>query len=105
MKTIKLRTLGNEGEEGVLDYKKMLKSIVQLPSDPRQGLSISDIRQAVRVLDGLEGNGAVLQLEDADYSFLKKKIENYKFGLAHKNILTFVDDVLNAQTPVEEKTK
>lgn len=105
MKTIELKKLGNKGEDGAIDYKELIQMIVQLPTDPRVGLGVEEIRKAVRILDLLDESKKTLTLEDADYNVLKEKLSNHKFGIAHKNIIVFVDDIDNAKDVVEKKKK
>ena len=94
-KVIELKKLGKDNE--LIDYAALIRMITQLPTDPRQGLTVEDIRKAVRILDALDKAKGKLELEDADYEVLKTKVENYKFGFAHKNLLTFIDDILSAE--------
>ena len=92
-KTIELKILGNE-KSGKFNYSELIRAIIQSPTNPQQGLTVEDVRKAVRVLDALDIAKDKLELEDADYEVLKTKVENFKFGIAHKNIVTFIDDIL-----------
>jgi len=108
MKIIELKLLpGDENQKGEMDYARMLERITEMPLDPRQGLTIDEVRKANRVLDALKdlNVGDELELEDADYSHLRQKVDNFKWAVAHKNIETFVDDVKHAESrkPKEEK--
>lgn len=103
-KVIKLKKLGKEGESGQLDYAAMIRVIIQSPTNPQQGLTVEEIRKSVRVLEALDKAKGKLELEDADYDVLKTKVENFRFGLAHKDILTFIDDII-AVGEKDEKSK
>ena len=95
MKTIPLKVLGKK-EDGLFDYKLIIKNILSVPSNPQVGLTVEDIRKAVRVMDLVDMSKDKLELEDADYDYLKQRVENNKFGIAHKSIVTFIDDILGA---------
>ena len=97
MKIIELKILGEKGKVGFLDYKSLIRTIVQVPSDTRQGLSVDEVRKSVRVLDALDEAKDKLTLEDADYNLLRTKVNDFKFAFAHKNIVAFVDDILKAK--------
>ena len=102
-KIIELKKLGQENEPGQLDYAAMIRVIIQSPTNPQQGLTVEDVRKAVRVLDALDKSKDKLELEDADYEVLKTKLDAFKFGFAHKNIITFVDDILKAGKKIAPK--
>lgn len=97
MRRIILKELGVKGEVGVLSYKGLIKNLLQFPQDAQQGFSMSDIRSNVKILDALETSENELILEDADYSRLKTVVEGAKFGLAHANVIQFVDDIAHAE--------
>ena len=97
MKIIELKVLGEKDKVGYVDYKALIKTIVQIPSDPRQGLNIDEVKKSVRVLDALEEAKDKLTLEDADYNLLRTKVNAFKFSYAHKNIVTFADDITGAK--------
>lgn len=96
MKEIKLKIL-DTGELTQLDYKELIKSMIATPSNPRAGLTLDEVRKGVRVLGVLENSKEVLTLEDADYNLLVKKLDTFKFGTAHKNIIEFADDIKEAK--------
>ena len=97
MKKIILKKLGNEGESGVLYYKEMIKNLLQFPQDAQKGFTVDEIRANLRILEALEKSDTELTLEDADHEKLKTIIESAKFGMAHKNIVEFVDDIKQAE--------
>ena len=104
MRKIILKELGKKGEMGYLSYKETIKGLLQFASDPRVGFTMDEIRSNVKILDILDKADKELILEDFDYSKLKTAIDNAKFGLAHANIIEFVDDIDHAEAfKVEEK--
>ena len=92
MKEIKLKILG-KGTKEQLDYKTLIKTIAQTPGNAQAGLSLDEVRKGVRILEALEKATDILKLEDEDYKLLCEKLETFKFGLAHKNIIEFADDI------------
>lgn len=82
----------------------ILKAVIERPS---QGAGVAAIRAGCRVLDALETGvhpaGGVtpagLVLEDADHAFLAKAVGGFTFGVVSKDLLTVIDDVLNAEAP------
>ena len=85
-----------DGQVGDLDYKLQIKQIITMPVQSQSGISVEDLRRCIRVLDALEKAGDTLDLEDADFEFLKGRILSAKFAFAHPAILQFVDDVTGA---------
>ena len=102
MKTIELKKLEMDDGEP-FDYKEIMGNIVRQPNDPTIGITIEEIRKSVRILDALDVSEKTLELEDADYNTLKKKVKTYKWALAHRSIIIFVDDINNAQEVKKEK--
>jgi hypothetical protein len=94
MKRIPLRILGKK--ENGFDYKLLIKNILSVPVNPQVGLTVDEIRKAVRIMDLIDKSKDKLELEDADYDYLKNRIETNKFAIAHKDIIEFVDDILEA---------
>lgn len=89
MKTIPLKS-----ESGV-EYAPHLKQLVAAPPNDN-GFGLQEMRQAIRVLDILDTDMDTVDLEDADYNYLKTRIEKARFKFAHKDILCMVDDILSA---------
>jgi hypothetical protein len=72
------------GKEIVLDYKKQLYLIAQTPLDPEKGADFDDIHRSGRVMDALnKANDGFVEMEDADFEYLMKKVETARF--------TFID--------------
>lgn len=104
MRKIQLKKLGKEGENGVLDYTVMIKNMLQFPQSGQQGFGVDEIRSNIKILDALEKSEKELLIEEADYIRLKNLVDGAKYGMAHKNIIQFVDDVDHAEAvKVEEK--
>lgn len=82
-----------------IDYRQVIADILAAPEDPRAGMSGEDIRTACAVANRCaKALGNVLMLEDADYETLARKVKLFRWGgNAHPNIVTFLDDLANAE--------
>ena len=99
MKSVPLKIV-NVNEDTDLDYKVELRIILATPEDRQAGATVEEMRSAIRVLDALDAldeNAKVLELEDADYSYLQNRVENARFAMVHPAIVQFVDDVSKPQ--------
>lgn len=95
MKSIPLRSL--EAPDGPpIVYAEILREVVRRPLNPREGIQIEEMRRSIKLLDALDSANGTLDLEDADYSYLKQKIEAMNWNIVDRRILTLVDDVSNA---------
>lgn len=73
--------------------KEMLKVICEQAPD---GITIADVRRAIKVIDAVEAAGDELALEDADHQYLLAKFEGMKFTRADRMILDLFDRVRGA---------
>lgn len=78
----------------------IIQAVMQQPS-PGQGIDVATLRARCRVLDAVEvqASGDKLHLEDADYDTLKNAVLRFQFGLASKDLLGIVDDIVEATNP------
>lgn len=80
--------------EGI-DMKSVLKTLVSLP--PKGGsMNLEDVRRGVKLLDMLDAAKDVVLLEDADWRFLRAKVEGAPYSVADKRILEIADAVIGA---------
>ena len=93
MKEIILKILDEESKVNKLSYKEIILTILKTPT--KDGLTIEDIRQSVKIIEKIEPAKEAVQFEDAEYNYLKKKINAFKWAIPHKNIITFIDDYNN----------
>jgi hypothetical protein len=85
------------GNKVPVDYRAYLRMAISVPSDPRQGIGIDEMRKSMRVLDALDKAPADhCNIEDADYEFLLTKVKASQFNFVHKAFVDFVEDVTNA---------
>lgn len=92
MKSVPLREFSG------LKTTEVIKGVIERP--PR-GATISSMRSGVRLLDAMEKNTDKenLILEDADHAALVSSINEFSFGLVSKDLLTILEDILNASAP------
>lgn len=92
MKTIQLR-------ESPIKTIDVIRPVIERPP---QGANIGEIRARCRVLDALDAlapDSAALMLEDADYATLARAVNGFQFGMASKDLLAVLDDILEAKGP------
>jgi hypothetical protein len=95
MKYIPLRTIPTDGEP--LSYGEVIRTVIRQPLEKDKGVSIEEMRKGIRIFDKLDASKDVLELEDADYDHLKAKVEAMQWGMVDRNLLDFIDNVLNAK--------
>jgi len=91
MKKIRL-----EWEKG-WESKVILTSVVQVAQD---GIRYDEIKKRMRILDALEAVKEAqkfLYLEDADWDLLRACINGFKFGAAHKSLVSILSYVMEAE--------
>jgi len=97
MKRIPLRVLPDPNDPSqVIEYHKVIEQVLRVPLDRQGGATIDEMRRAIHVLDALDEADDVLQLEDADWSFLKQKIDAMPWAMVDRRIVRFHDDVFSA---------
>lgn len=96
MKYIPLRNIEASESNTAIDYADAIRTVIRQPLDQQRGVNIEEMRRGIRILDRLETGKDTLELEDADYDHLKAKVEAMSWGMVDRNILDFIDTVLNA---------
>jgi hypothetical protein len=99
VKKIQLKTVDMEvqGVTRQFSYQKELQTIFRTPADISKGAMVEEMRRSIRILDALDKSTDMLELEDADFEYLKSRVPNAKFSIVHPVIVKFVDDVTNVQ--------
>ena len=82
MKTIKIEN----------NDKEILSQMLSVSSD---GMTVSDIRQSIKVIDKIDLCKNNLELEDADYEFVIQRLHKTKFAKADKELVMFFDRIEN----------
>jgi hypothetical protein len=83
-------------EQNRVDYRVLVENAIRLPLDRQQGATIDEMRKGIRVLDALDRNAEVLELEDADWEFLKQKVEKMPWAMTDRRFIRFHDDIMLA---------
>lgn len=79
---------------GAAEDKKLLLQIVG--SSPDGGYTIEQVRQGVKVLDKIQASADAIELEDAEYDFVKVRLGQMKWNVADPQVIAFYDAVLGA---------
>lgn len=107
MRRIQLKVVPVDGEND-LSYKEHLVTLAEIPMDQQKGVGIEEMRKSVRLLDKIEQapEEGFIDLEDADFEFLKQKLEKVTFKRTSRELLQFLDDVLASEqiSPAAEVT-
>ena len=81
------------------DYAEHIRQAVGVFGSPK-GENHKMVRVSVNVMNAVEKAQAspsgVVYLEEADYAHLAKMVEGMEWRFAHKSIVEFTDDVMNA---------
>ena len=93
MKHIPLRvvTIDNNGETISLSYRAQIAEIIRHPGEV---VDLEEVRRALRVLLALDQappEATGLNLEDADFEYMKARILNARWPLVDQAILDFVE--------------
>ena len=65
---------------------------METPETPEKGAGIDEIRNSMRVLDALEkSKDDSFDLEDADFTYLLRRVKGARFTTSQKVFVDFVD--------------
>lgn len=92
MRKIPLKKLVGKTPKDVFDYAKTLSSILR-NAPAGTGFTIEDIRIAIAILEKLEKSADALDLEDAEYEFIKKNLKQSRFKVATPELAEFLTDL------------
>jgi len=98
MKHILLKTVQTTiaGKATSVHYRDQIQEVMSTASP--QGATLDEMRRSIRVLDAveaLEGSAKVLELEDADFEYMKQRVLATKWPVIDRALLQFVEDVTN----------
>ncbi len=98
LKTVTVNPPGRDPQQ--MPYAEMIKVVCTTQLEGERGFAIEAQRRVFRVLDALDAvDGDELRLEDADWEFLKGRVEAFPFAWPDRAFMRFSDDVANAPTP------
>lgn len=86
-------------DSGSLKTYEIVNAVV---TQAQQGVTVDEIRRRCRIIDAVEraAEDGVL-LEDADHDLLRKLVSEFRFGMARPDLLQIIDDILQAQAPLQ----
>jgi hypothetical protein len=76
------------------DEKELLKLICE---QAPEGITISDVRRSIKLLDRIDAAGDTLALEDADHQYLMQRFSGMKFVKADRAVLGLFDRISEAK--------
>jgi hypothetical protein len=92
-------------ENARVDYRRLVEDAIRVPLDREKGANIDEMRKGIRVLDALDASQhEVLELEDADWEFLKQKVEKMPWAMVDRRFVQFHDDITGASDAVRDPT-
>lgn len=77
-----------------------LNVLTQVCSHPGAGqsLNVDQLRKRIKILDAVEKEGDAVELDAKLHEELVVMLNNFQFATAHRDLLTVIDDVMNAQS-------
>lgn len=75
--------------------KSLIKEVINIP--PREGITVEQMSQRIKLLDKVEAAQETLELEDADFTAIKELIQNYRFGIVSKHVLKLCEKFTEAK--------
>ena len=95
MKTLKLKALEMTDDQGKpADYAFLIKVVLKAPT--QGGLDYEQMKARLTIESELDKTEGELQLENAESKILLDLVNSHKWGIAHADLVTFIDDVREA---------
>jgi hypothetical protein len=84
---------------GTVDYD-IRATLIALLSNASAGggLTVSDVHRRIRILDTIEQASNYVDLEDADFEYLKSVVDNSEFLVADRHVMKLFDALEGAET-------
>jgi len=76
-------------------YSEIIFDHCKTPNNPEKGFSYEEIKQITRIETVCDKTKESLEVEDADLDFIKNKIKKANWGFYDKNIIDFVEYIIN----------
>lgn len=71
-------------------YAQLIKVCV---SQPKEGMNFIEMKQRMKIIDVCDAGGEVLKFEDTDFGVVKTLCNGFKWGVVHKDIVQFGEDI------------
>ena len=78
-------------EESNMTYSDLAIAVTNQESP--KGFSVTDMKKRFRIIEALESSKKDIELEDEDFNNLKTLVNDMKWGMPHKDIVAFTDDI------------
>ena len=89
-----------------VEYRLLVEAAARMPLDPQKGADIAEMRKGIRILDALDqARDDVLALEDADWEFLKTKVDKMPWAGTDRRFVRFYDDIMQATEAPREPAR
>ena len=105
---LKSGTINVQTEKGEVAMPTSYADLIKIALDqpPKDGFTISEIRNRTKILNCLTENSVSLTLEDSDFSILKSCLADCRWRIRSSFIVELYDDILtNNQMPDHAKEK
>lgn len=79
---------------GMSDYKSLIGVVIR--RGKQGGFTWDDVERRTAISKQLKDCNGSIELEDADYSYLKKLVEAMTWPFYHEDLLTFKEDFIAA---------
>lgn len=81
-------------KHGQWDTRSVLKMVMN--QNPR-GMLLDEMRKRIKIMDALDEAARVsLEVDEEQFKLINGALINFPFGLAHKDLLAVIDEVLAA---------
>lgn len=110
MRRIKMRVIDypvvdlNTGEEvpnksDTFHYKRHLSILLRQPVNPQAGMTFDEMVSAFSILDKIKDakHDEAILLEEAEWEYLRNRIEKGRYSIAHEAIRELANDIRNAE--------
>ena len=96
-KTVTYKPTGEDQKE--YNYRKEIIAHLQFPSDPRVGMDIAEMREALPILDKLEAakDGEEFIFENSEHKHILDKLESVRMNKLIRPLIQLIDDFKNAE--------
>ena len=95
MKTIQNKTTEIKNGDKFLTYADMIKIVSE--SSDQQGISVPEMRSRLQIIDIAEKAKDTIEFEDAMFAKVLSLSESMKWGVMHKDIVSFQDELEKAK--------
>lgn len=74
------------------DHRVTLSSIIG--NDPEAQYTINDVRAGLKIMGKLDGESEIIELEDAEYDFIKRRVSRVGWRVINHDVAAFLDAIM-----------